>query len=88
MLPNELNYSVAEQECLAIVWSINKLRYYLQGYKFTVLTDHKALKWLENTRHSNNRLMRWSMTLQQFNFDIQYRKGITNTNADSLSRRC
>ncbi|XP_071954132.1 uncharacterized protein [Antedon mediterranea] len=88
MLPNELNYSVAEQECLAIVWSINKLRYYLQGHKFTVITDHKALKWLDNTRHSNNRLMRWSMTLQQFTFDIQYRKGITNTNADSLSRRC
>ncbi|XP_071944782.1 uncharacterized protein [Antedon mediterranea] len=88
MLPNELNYSVAEQECLAIVWSINKLRYYLQGHKFTVITDHKALKWLNNTRHSNNRLIRWSKTLQQFTFDIQYRKGITNTNADSLSRRC
>jgi len=87
MLSNELNYSVSEKECLAIVWSINKLRYYLQGHKFTVITDHKALKWLDNTRNCNNRLMRWSMTLQQFTFDIQYRKGVTNTNADSLSRR-
>ena len=87
MLPNELNYSVSEKECLAIVWSINQLRYYLQGHKFTVITDHKALKWLDNTRNCNNRLMRWSMTLQQFTFDIQYRKGITNINADSLSRR-
>ena len=87
MLPNEMNYSVSEQECLAIIWSVNKLRYYLQGHRFTVITDHKALTWLENTRHSNNRLMRWSMLLQQFNFDIQYRKGIVNTNADGLSRR-
>jgi hypothetical protein len=87
MLPSEMNYSVNEQECLAIVWAINKLRYYLHGHKFTVVTDHKALTWLNNTRHTHNRLMRWSMTLQQFNFDIEYRKGITNTNADSLSRR-
>lgn len=70
MLPSEMNYSVSEQECLAIVWSI------------TVVTDHKALTWLSNTRHTNNRLMRWSMTLQQF----EYRKCITNTNTDSLSR--
>lgn len=87
MLPNELNYSVAEKECLAIVWSINKLRYYLQGHKFTVVTDHKALIWLDKTRNCNNRLMRWSLTLQQFTFNIQYRRGVTNTNADSLSRR-
>jgi hypothetical protein len=87
MLSNEINYSVAEKECLAIVWSINKLRYYLQGHKFTVITDHKALTWLENSKGANNRLMRWSMTLRQFTFDIQYRKGICNTNADTLSRR-
>lgn len=83
---SESNYSVSEQECLAIVWSIKKLRYYLQGRKFTVITDHKALQWLDNTKLSNSRLMRWSLILQEFNFDIQYRKGILNTNADSLSR--
>ena len=83
---NERNYSVSEQECLAIVWAIKKLRYYLQGRKFTVITDHKALKWLDNTKLSNSRLMRWSLILQEFNFEIQYRKGITNQNADSLSR--
>ena len=84
--PNELNYTVTEKECLAIVWSINKLRYYLQGNKFTVITDHKALKWLDGARSSNNRLMRWSLTLQQFTFTVHYRKGVANTNADALSR--
>lgn len=87
MLPNELNYSVPEKECLAVVYAINKLRYYLQGHQFTVVTDHQALKWLENTRASHNRLMRWSLILQQFTFQVQYRKGIVNTNADGLSRR-
>jgi hypothetical protein len=88
MLPNELNYSVPEKECLAVVvYAINKLRYYLQGSQFTVITDHQALKWLENTRSSHNRLMRWSLILQQFTFQIQYLKGVLNTNADGLSRR-
>ena len=86
--PNERNYSVSEQECLAIVWSINKLRYYLLGRAFSVITDHKALQWLDKTKLANSRLMRWSLILQEYNFDIQYRKGITNTNADSLSRIC
>ena len=86
--PSEKNYAISELECLAIVWSIGKLRYYLQGRKFTVITDHKALQWLDKTKLSNSKLMRWSLLLQEFNFDIQYRKGICNTNADSLSRIC
>ena len=84
--PSEKNYTVSELECLAIVWAINKLRYYLLGRKFTVITDHKALQWLDKCRASSNRLMRWSLILQQFTFDIQYRKGVCNTNADCLSR--
>lgn len=39
------NYSVIELECLA-VWGIRKMKNYLEGYKFTVIMDHQALKWL------------------------------------------
>ena len=33
----ETRYSTIEQEALAIVWSISKLRHYLEGRKFTLM---------------------------------------------------
>lgn len=82
----EQRFSVPEKEALAIIWAVAKLKYYLIGVRFKIFTDHQALKWLEKTKGSNNRLLRWSLALQQFSFDVQYRRGCSNGNADGLSR--
>ncbi|XP_060075036.1 uncharacterized protein LOC132554744 [Ylistrum balloti] len=86
LLPREINYSTVEKECLAIVWSIETFGYYLNGVQFTVETDHNPLVWLEKTKLKNQRLMRWALALQPYCFDINYRKGSNNANADGLSR--
>jgi hypothetical protein len=84
----EKNYTITELECLAIVWSVKKLHVYLDGSKFTLITDHSALQWLFSFNGSNKRLIRWSMELQAYkdNMDIKYRAGRVHTNADPLSR--
>ncbi|XP_025073445.1 uncharacterized protein LOC112552444 [Pogonomyrmex barbatus] len=83
----EKNYSATELECLAVVWGIRKMRGYLEGYRFTVITDHQALKWLQQLESPSGRLGRWMFELQQYAFEIRYRKGALNRVADALSRQ-
>ena len=83
----EKNYSTTEREALALVEGIKKFQPYLFGRKFTVVTDHSSLRWLMNIKDATGRLARWSLLLQQYDFEIVYRPGKEHGNADSLSRR-
>jgi len=83
----ERNYSATELECLAVIWGIRHMRGYLEGYEFTVVTDHQALRWLQRLDSPSGRLGRWALELQQYRFDIRYRRGHLNRVADALSRR-
>jgi len=81
-------YTITELECLAVIDAIHHFRHYLGGgVRFTVQTDHQALKWLMNNDHvMTNRLERWKLKLMPLNMEIQYRPGKTNVEADLLSR--
>lgn len=82
----ERNFSVTERECLAVLWSIEKLRPYLEGSRFTVVTDHHSLVWLNNLQQPTGRLCRWAVKLQQYDFEIIHRKGKEHIVPDTLSR--
>ena len=82
----ERNYSVTEKECLAVVWSIKKFRQYLEGFHFTVVTDHSSLRWLRSLKDATGRLSRWALSLLEYDFELQYRKGTLNVVPDFPSR--
>ncbi|GMF45543.1 unnamed protein product [Phytophthora fragariaefolia] len=50
------------------------------------ITDHAALKWLMTRPNLAVRLRQWSITLQEYEFEIVYQPGTTNVVADALSR--
>jgi hypothetical protein len=55
----------------------------LSGQKFTIETDHNPLTWLAKMKDKNQqRLLRWDLLLQQYDFKINYRSGASNKNAD------
>jgi len=86
LLPYQLNYTISELECLAIVEALDYWHHYLYGKKFTVITDHQALQWLGKIKKPNSRLFKWSLKLSQYDFNIQYNPGTQNVEADALSR--
>lgn len=84
--PLVAKYNISELECLAVVWAVRLFRPHLYGRKFTIVTDHVALKWLMTAKEPAGRLHRWALTLQEYDFDILYRPGKENHVADALSR--
>ena len=82
----ERKYATTHKECLAIIWCIEECRHYLIGNRFTIRTDHNALKWLMSVKDHNAQLMRWALMLLEYDFEIVHVKGKTNVVADALSR--
>jgi hypothetical protein len=58
---------------------------YLEGQKFTVITDHASLEYIKTQGNLSRRQARWLETLQANDFAVRYRPGKTNTVADTLS---
>ena len=75
-----------EKEALAIVYCVKHFRPYLYGRKFTLVTDYKPLLWFKNAQDANMRILRWRLKLSEYDYDVVYKAGKTNVNADTLSR--
>ena len=84
---SERNYCVTRRELLAVVESVKFFHHYLYGQEFLIRTDHASLRWLMSFRNLEGQLARWLERLQQYNFQILHRKGVSHGNADGLSRR-
>ena len=80
------NYDTTEKEMLEVVYSFEKFRQYLLGSRVIVYTDHAAIKYLTAKKESKPRLIRWVLLLQEFDWEVEDKKGVENKVADHLSR--
>lgn len=83
---SERKLSTIEKELLAVVWGVQYFRPYLFGRKFRIFTDHRPLHWLQSIKEPSSKLFKWKTQLAAYDFEIMYKKGSLNTNADALSR--
>jgi hypothetical protein len=78
-------YDATDKELVGVIKVVNYFRPYLLGNCFCLRTDHQAIKYLFTTKNLSSRLLRWSLQLQEYAFDIEYIKGKNNF-SDVLSR--
>ncbi|RXN31420.1 Retrovirus-related Pol poly from transposon [Labeo rohita] len=86
----EKNYRLhsGKLEFLALKWAVcEKFRDYLfYAPQFTVYTDNNPLTYVMSTAKLNAVGHRWVGELSDFRFDVKYRPGKANIDADTLSR--
>lgn len=79
----ERNYPIHQLEFLALM---DKFHDYLYGAKFTVRTDNNPLTYVLTTARLNATGHRWLAALSTYDFNIRYKPGRENIDADLLSR--
>ncbi|MBW0567865.1 hypothetical protein O181_107580 [Austropuccinia psidii MF-1] len=60
-----------QTKCLFLVWSLEKLHYYLEGDVFEVYTDCTALKSLLNIKTKDRHILRWQIAIQEYRGNIK-----------------
>ena len=88
--PAEKKYHLhtGKREFLALKWAVtDQFRDYLYySPKFTVFTDNNPLTYILTSAKLNVTGLWWVNELADFHFDIRYRPGKANEDADTLSR--
>ena len=85
---SEVNYAPIELETLAVVFACKRFNVYLYGRRFTVKSDHQPLKSIFSSVLANvpPRLQRFLLSVQKYDFEVEYVKGVENVVADAFSR--
>ena len=88
---SEINYSQVDKEGASIIFALKKFNQYLLGNHFILTTDNKAIKKIFDPKTEigpivAGRLVRWSLILSQYDYELEYRLAKKHCNPDMLSR--
>jgi len=83
---SQLGWAIIEKKASAKIWALNRLRDIVFGVHVTVICDHHPLQYIRKSATKIAKLLRWSLSLQEFDVEIKYTKESDNVVADFLSR--
>ncbi|XP_070579112.1 uncharacterized protein [Ptychodera flava] len=85
---SEKNYPAHKLEFLALKWAMTeKFHEYLYGNHVEVLTDNNPLTYITTSAKLDATGYRWLAALSNYDFNLTYRPGRNNGDADALSRK-
>ncbi|GFW18106.1 transposon Tf2-9 polyprotein [Trichonephila clavipes] len=84
--PAEEKYSSYELEVLAVVNALKKFRTYLLGNHFKIITDCSAFQKTMDKKDLVTRVARWTLLLEEYDYEIVHRSGQRMQHVDALSR--
>jgi hypothetical protein len=79
-----VRWTIQEKEAFAIVYVIRKLQLLLLGRKFLLQTDNNNLTYINSGE--TPKIVRWRISLQEFDFQVEHIPGKENMVADNFSR--
>ena len=85
--PNNSARSIYEKEAMAILEALKKWRHYFLGNTVLIKTDQSSLKYLNSERLIEGIQHKLMLKLLEFDYKIDYKKGVENKVADALSRQ-
>jgi len=83
---HQKRYSTVEKEALGLISAVRTFSVYFGSASVRVYTDHSLLQFLRRMSTNNQKLLRWSLELDQYNLDVMNRPGKENVLPDLLSR--
>ena len=90
LTPAEQKYTTTDKELMAVVLAVKKFRVTYLTKKFSLITDHQAVRWLSglNIHDEKGRRGRWVEFLQDYDMELIHRAGSSRelSMADYLSR--
>jgi hypothetical protein len=78
----QLRWSTTEKELYAIVYGFRKLHYLLSGVKFTLITNHQNLIYMNSA--SEGKIQRWKMSIMEYDFEVEHIPGHVNMSQTAL----
>ena len=85
---HQRNYTTIEKECLSLILALQHFEVYLASSVAPIVmyADYNPRNFIYKMKNKNQRLLRWSLMLQEQNLDIRHIKEKDYIIQDALSR--